>query len=135
MHVVTETDETNSDEVLHKVCEGEGYGKVIREVMEGAFEALQSGVEKSENGFYRGSYESVEMMAQCEGDIDACQCTQCVTQALEIADHQCTASLSAQIYLPNCFISYVYHAHSFPGNLILHTNQNIITYLFTNKLK
>ncbi|KAF7805223.1 cysteine-rich repeat secretory protein 11-like [Senna tora] len=99
--------ESNDDEVVHKVCGGEYYGG---EVLEGAFGALISGIDENGNGYYRGYYESVQMMAQCEAHMDTCQCTQCLTHALQ----QCPHSLSAQIYLPNCFITYVYHPNSFP---------------------
>lgn len=112
-------------QVLHVVC-GEarekdhidGDDNYYAMELEGAFGALESGIQNSvNNGFYSGRYESVEMMAQCEGDVERCECSECVSDAVQVAQRQCLASLSAQIYLQKCFITYTYHPqHSFSGN-------------------
>ncbi|KAK4273577.1 hypothetical protein QN277_021953 [Acacia crassicarpa] len=68
------------------------------------------------NGYYRGNSQSVEMIGQCEEDLDACECLQCFTHAL----HRCPASLSAQIRLNYCSLAYSCHPNSYsypPGGL------------------
>ncbi|KAI9078414.1 hypothetical protein K1719_039633 [Acacia pycnantha] len=73
------------------------------------------------NGYYRGNSQSVEMMGQCEADLDACECLQCFTHAL----YHCPASLSAQIRLNKCFLAYLCHPDSSPpGRLNTNSNSN-----------
>ncbi|MED6146763.1 hypothetical protein PIB30_037747 [Stylosanthes scabra] len=115
----------------HKECgeaivDEEAYIK-FRELMEKAFAALESEIAKSDDKFIRMSYEWVELMAQCEADSDTCECNACVSDAVGFAEEDCSASVSAQIYLDKCFISYLYHfgshgddgipANSLPGNI------------------
>ncbi|QHO34700.1 Cysteine-rich repeat secretory protein [Arachis hypogaea] len=81
--------------------------------MENAFVALENEIAKSEDRFCRSSYEWVELMAQCEGDSDTCECNECVSDAVRFAKEECSASISVRIYLDKCFISYLYHVGSY----------------------
>ncbi|XP_020227410.1 plasmodesmata-located protein 3 [Cajanus cajan] len=130
IHYVYESEEVpetggESDEssiLLHKDC-GEAVGDYMgfKGLMDEAFVALESGILNS-NGFYITNYKSVKLMAQCEGDSDTCDCSNCVNDALQVAKEQCATSRSAQIYLHKCFISYAMHGNPVPG-----TSRNINT--------
>ncbi|KAL2325327.1 hypothetical protein Fmac_024385 [Flemingia macrophylla] len=105
----TRESDGSSNILLHKNC-GEPVGDYIRfkELMDEAFLALESGILNS-NGYYITDYKSVKLTAQCEGDSDTCDCSNCINDAVQAAREECTASLSAQIYLQRCFISYGMH--------------------------
>ncbi|MED6198909.1 hypothetical protein PIB30_071020 [Stylosanthes scabra] len=115
-----ETDENsdNGNSIMdHKECgeaivDEEAYIK-FRELMQKAFASLESEIAKSDDKFIRMSYEWVELMAQCEADSDTCECNACVSDAVRFAEEDCSASVSAQIYLDKCFISYLYHSGSY----------------------
>ncbi|KAH1192042.1 Cysteine-rich repeat secretory protein 3 [Glycine max] len=103
-----------SNFLLHKEC-GEPVVDYIKfkEFMDEAFVNLESGIPNS-NGFYTMNYKSVKLMAQCEGDSNICDCSNCVSDAVQVAKEECGTSLSAQIYLDKCFISY----YGIPGNSV-----------------
>ncbi|TKY52094.1 Cysteine-rich repeat secretory protein 11 [Spatholobus suberectus] len=108
--------ESKSSNLLHKDC-GEpvvDYYIQFKELMDEAFVTLESGILNS-NGYYTTNYKSVKLMAQCEGDSDTCDCSNCVSDAVQVAKEECGTSLSAQIYLDNCFISYGIPGNSVPG--------------------
>lgn len=109
--------------LLHKEC-GEpvvaSYAKFKELMMEEAFVTLESGILNS-NGYYATNYKSVKVMAQCGGDSDTCECSECVSDAVLVAREECGSSISAQIYLDKCFMSYTYLPesdgnNSVPGN-------------------
>lgn len=102
--------------LLHKECE-EPVGDYVKfqELMEEAFGTLESGILNSD-GYYATNYKSVKLMAQCEGDSDTCECSNCVSDAVQVAKEECATSLSAQIYLDKCFISYGIFGRSVSGN-------------------
>ena len=113
--------ESSNNILLHKYC-GEPITEAyveFRELMDEAFVALQIGIANSD-GYCRTSYKSVQLMAQCEGNSDTCECSECVSDAVHVAKEECGSSLSAQIYLDKCFISYVCHPGSdgIPGNSV-----------------
>lgn len=60
----------------------------------------------SSNGFYTTSYQSVYTLGQCEGDIGSADCADCVKNAVQKAQVECGSSVSGQIFLHKCFISY-----------------------------
>ncbi|KAE9619043.1 hypothetical protein Lal_00047396 [Lupinus albus] len=96
----------------------------FRELMDEAFVELENGIVNSD-GYYRVNYKGVQLMAQCEGDSETCECSQCVYAAVEVAKEKCGASISAQIYLDKCFISYIYKLNSYGnGNSIPGTRRN-----------
>ncbi|RDX81751.1 Cysteine-rich repeat secretory protein 11, partial [Mucuna pruriens] len=112
--------ETKSSNLLHKDC-GEpvvDYTK-FKELTEGAFVTLETGILNS-NGYYTRNYKSVRLMAQCEGDLNTCDCSNCVSDALQVAQQECATSLSAQIYLDKCFISYAIP----PNSVTVYTKLN-----------
>ncbi|XP_057733142.1 plasmodesmata-located protein 3-like [Arachis stenosperma] len=113
----TEGRNNGNNIIIHKECgepisDNETYFK-FRELMENAFVALENEIAKSEDRFCRSSYEWVELMAQCEGDSDTCECNECVSDAVRFAKEECSASISVRIYLDKCFISYSYHLGSY----------------------
>ncbi|KAL3644993.1 hypothetical protein CASFOL_010173 [Castilleja foliolosa] len=59
--------------------------------------------------FYTGVYQSVYVLVQCEGDLSRGECVRCVKSAIDKAKSECGSSISAKIYLQECFISYTYY--------------------------
>ncbi|XP_027362974.1 cysteine-rich repeat secretory protein 11-like [Abrus precatorius] len=112
--------ESKTSTLLHKDC-GEPVLAFFKfnKLMDEAFVNLESGILNS-NGYYATNYKSVKLMAQCEGDSDTCECSNCVSDAVQVAKEDCRSSLSAQIYLDKCFISYIYQPElgAIPGNSI-----------------
>ncbi|XP_074575283.1 plasmodesmata-located protein 2-like isoform X2 [Curcuma longa] len=105
-------------ELLYKAC-GSGGSGVGGDDFEGrrdtAFAQLQSGVAGG-GGFYATSYGSVYALAQCEGDLAASDCSDCVTQAIQKSKAECGGSASGQVYLNKCYISYRYYANGVATN-------------------
>lgn len=104
--------ETDSwpNELLHRACSKRKIKKIgFQEMKYKAFQALESGVMMSENGFYEMKYESIRVVAQCAGSLRPCDCGECVNNAGEIAcEDECRYSVSGEIYLDSCFVSYDY---------------------------
>ncbi|KAK7278213.1 hypothetical protein RJT34_23238 [Clitoria ternatea] len=116
----------SNSNLLHKECGQQVVDYVkFKELLEEAFVALQSGVVNS-NRYYSMNYESVQLMAQCEGDSDPCDCSNCVSDAVQVAKDECGTSLSAEIYLDKCFMSYIYHPelNAIPRNSIPGASRN-----------
>lgn len=78
-----------------------------------ALTVMQNGL-ASGHGFYATNYQSVFVLGQCEGDLGTADCGQCVKSAVEKAQVECGSSLSAQVYLHKCFISYSYYPNGVP---------------------
>ncbi|XP_042516550.1 plasmodesmata-located protein 2-like [Macadamia integrifolia] len=96
-------------EMLYKTCgtsQASGNGFEMRR--DTAFSVLESGIASSK-GFYTTSYQSVYMLAQCEGDLGTSDCGQCVQTAVQKAQVECGSAISGQVYLHRCFISYSYY--------------------------
>ncbi|KAG2696693.1 hypothetical protein I3843_07G069900 [Carya illinoinensis] len=85
------------------------------EIRDTAFAAMESGV-VSGNGFYSSSYDKVQVMAQCEGDLRDCDCGECVSSAVQIAQEECGSSVAGEIYFDKCFMSYSYSPDAMPEN-------------------
>ncbi|XP_059632307.1 plasmodesmata-located protein 2 [Cornus florida] len=101
-------------EMLYKTCGGTNVaGSGFEERRDTAFSTLESGV-VSGNGFYTTSYEAVYVLGQCEGDLGSADCGNCVTSAVQRAQAECGASISGQVYLHKCFISYSYYPNGVP---------------------
>ncbi|XP_074575561.1 plasmodesmata-located protein 2-like isoform X3 [Curcuma longa] len=92
-------------ELLYKACGSGGSGDDFEGRRDTAFAQLQSGVAGG-GGFYATSYGSVYALAQCEGDLAASDCSDCVTQAIQKSKAECGGSASGQVYLNKCYISY-----------------------------
>lgn len=101
-------------ELLYKTCGGTNSGgSGFEERRDTAFSTLESGV-TSGNGFYTTSYESMVVLGQCQGDLGTSDCGSCVKTAVQRAQVECGSSISGQIYLHKCFISYSYYPNGVP---------------------
>ncbi|KAK6145911.1 hypothetical protein DH2020_019780 [Rehmannia glutinosa] len=86
-------------EMLYKSCSGTNIGgSGFEEKRDTALSSLGNGMSSS-NGFYTTSYESVYVMGQCEGDVGASDCVECVKTAVQRAQVECGSSIAGQIYL------------------------------------
>ena len=100
--------------MLYKTCSATNVaGSGFEERRDTAFSALESGM-VSGHGFYATSYESVYVLGQCEGDVGDSDCSECVKSAVQSAQVECGSSISGQIYLHKCFISYSYYPNGVP---------------------
>ncbi|KAK4787321.1 hypothetical protein SAY86_011154 [Trapa natans] len=101
-------------EMLYKTCGGTNIaGSGFEEKRDTAFSNLENGV-VSGHGFYTTSYQSMYVLAQCEGDVGDSDCGECVKSAVQRAQVECGSSISGQIYLHKCFISYNYYPNGAP---------------------
>ncbi|KAM0932276.1 putative Gnk2-like domain-containing protein [Dioscorea sansibarensis] len=102
-------------QLLFKTCGSTGGGSGFEEKRGSALSSLQSGLSASGGaGFYATSYESVYVMAQCEGDLSAGDCGNCVAAAVEKVEVECGGAASGQVYLDKCYISYSYYPNGVP---------------------
>ncbi|GAA0165807.1 hypothetical protein LIER_21117 [Lithospermum erythrorhizon] len=102
-------------ELLYKTCGGKNAGgSGAEQVRDTALNALENGISSGNGGFYTTSYQSVYVLGQCEGDVGASDCGECVKNAVQKAQFECGSSISGQIYLHKCFISYSYYPHGPP---------------------
>lgn len=102
-------------EMLYKTCgRSNGRGTEFEERRDTALSGLESGVGGGVGGFYTGSYEGVYVLGQCEGDLGGGDCGDCVKNAVQQAQVECGSSVSGQIYLHKCFISYNYYPNGAP---------------------
>ncbi|KAK7284151.1 hypothetical protein RJT34_18892 [Clitoria ternatea] len=106
-------------QLLYKVCgsrkvsDGGGGGFEARR--DSAFQMVENGVQSGGGLFYTGSYQSLYVLGQCEGDLGNADCVACVKSAEEQAKGQCGDSISAQVYLQNCYISYSFYPNGVPN--------------------
>ncbi|PIN05003.1 hypothetical protein CDL12_22463 [Handroanthus impetiginosus] len=102
-------------EMLYKSCSGTNVGGAgFEQRRDTALSSLENGIMSSNSGFYTTNYESVYVLGQCEGDVGANDCVECVKSAVQRAQVECGSSISAQIYLHKCFISYTYYPNGVP---------------------
>nr|KYP62415.1 Cysteine-rich repeat secretory protein 56 [Cajanus cajan] len=103
-------------QLLYKVCGSrrlsDGAGLEARR--EAAFEMAENGVQSSGALFYTGSYESLYVLAQCEGDLGNADCGDCIRSAADQAKAQCGRAISAQTYLHACYVSYSFYPNGVP---------------------
>ncbi|XP_050215863.1 plasmodesmata-located protein 2 isoform X2 [Mercurialis annua] len=101
-------------EMLFKTCGANSIaGSGFEERRDTAFNVVQNGV-VSGHGFYTTSYQSMYVLGQCEGDVGDSDCGECVKTAVQRAQVECGNSISGQIYLHKCFISYSYYPNGVP---------------------
>lgn len=101
-------------EMLYKTCGGTNVaGSGFGERRDTAFSVLESGV-VSGHGFYTTSYQSMYVLAQCEGDVGDSDCGECIKSAVQRAQVECGSSISGQIYLNKCSMSYNYYPNGAP---------------------
>ncbi|KAK6136322.1 hypothetical protein DH2020_029943 [Rehmannia glutinosa] len=101
--------DSRPDKLLHRACSKHKIKKNgFVEMKYAALAALESGV-ISGNGFCDTMYESIRIVAQCVEFLGACDCGECVNSAVEIAgEDECRFSVSGEVYLDSCFVSYDY---------------------------
>lgn len=101
-------------EMLYKTCSGTNVaGSGFEDRRDTAFSVMENGV-SSGHGFYTTSYEQVYVLGQCEGDLGDADCGACVKTAVQRAQVECGSSISGQIYLHKCFLSYNYYPNGVP---------------------
>lgn len=109
---------TNSSEFLYKLCgstlaSGAGFEDRLETALGEVVKGVGSG---NSGGFYAGGYQSVYVLGQCEGDLGSGDCVNCVKTAIDRAESECGSSISAQVYLQQCYISYTYYPNGIPRN-------------------
>ncbi|VFQ63300.1 unnamed protein product [Cuscuta campestris] len=105
-------------EMLYKTCSKKnGQGSGFEERRDTAFTNLVGGMGSSSNGFYTTSYGSVYVLGQCEGDVGSSDCGECVKSAVQRAQVECGSSISGQIFLHKCFVSYSTYSNGLPKPL------------------
>lgn len=104
-------------ELLYKICGSTQVtgAAVFEQRRNTAFNMVTNGVKNSAELFYTGTYEHVYILGECEGDIANGNCGDCVKTATERAKNECDDSISGQIYLNKCFISYSYYPNGVPN--------------------
>ncbi|XP_059285361.1 plasmodesmata-located protein 2-like [Lycium ferocissimum] len=102
-------------EMLYKTCSGKNNpGSGFEEKRDTAFSTLENGMASASNGFYTANYESIFVLGQCEGDVGNSDCAECVKNAVQKAQVECGSSVSGQIFLHKCFVSFNYYPNGAP---------------------
>lgn len=110
-------------QLLYKVCGSRKAvdGGEFEDRRESAFGMVVNGVKGNSGGgggggslFYTGSYMSLYVLGQCEGNLGSDDCGACVKSAEDQAKLACGDSISAQIYLYSCFLSYSFYPNGVP---------------------
>ncbi|CAN0892726.1 Plasmodesmata-located protein 4, partial [Linum grandiflorum] len=95
--------------LLHKKCDAEtDESEEFKTAKEAAFAAMEKKFEEGAIGFCKEEIEHVEVEAECERGLKAHDCGECVKAAAEIAEEKCGGSVSGEVYLDRCFLSYSY---------------------------
>ncbi|XP_022893185.1 cysteine-rich repeat secretory protein 3-like [Olea europaea var. sylvestris] len=109
--------QVSATELLYKVCGStQASGAGFDDRLNSALGEIVKGVGSGNSGYYAGGYESVYVLGQCEGDLSSGDCVNCVKNAIDKAKSECGSSISAQIYLQECYISYTYYPSGVPAN-------------------
>ncbi|OIW16924.1 hypothetical protein TanjilG_19229 [Lupinus angustifolius] len=107
--------QTSGMQMLYKTCgASNAAGRGFEERRDTAFSVVGNGV-VSGHGFYTSSYQNVYVMGQCEGDVGDSDCGECVKSAVQRAQVECGSSISGQVFLQKCFISYSYYPNGVPS--------------------
>ncbi|XP_058215295.1 plasmodesmata-located protein 3-like [Rhododendron vialii] len=117
LHYKADGSQISRLELQHKTCsDSKAASDGFEGVRDGAFAAVVSGV-MGGNGFCDMSYESMHVTAQCQGNLESCDCGECVASAVQIAQDECGESISGEVYLDSCFMIYSYDGiNEIPGN-------------------
>ncbi|XP_050366141.1 plasmodesmata-located protein 1-like [Argentina anserina] len=96
---------------LYKRCDDQAKAAGIGEKRDTAFGILENDVKNSTSpevgGLYTSSYDTVNVSGQCEGTLaNQLDCLTCLQSASQKARTECGDSISGQIYLYSCYISY-----------------------------
>ncbi|WCJ38204.1 plasmodesmata-located protein 1 [Euphorbia peplus] len=104
--------QVSGTELLFKVCGSvEASGSGFEEMRKSGFDAMLGGVK---NGFYTGKLQNLFVLGQCESDLSGGDCNTCLKSGVESVKSQCGDSISGQVYLQKCFISYNYYPNGVP---------------------
>lgn len=115
LYEVTGFSQISGMQILYKTCGAtNAAGRGFEERRDTAFSVMENGV-VSAHGFYATSYQSLYVMGQCEGDVGDSDCGECIKSAVQRAEVECGSSISGQVYLYKCFISYSYYPNGVPG--------------------
>ncbi|KAK9914082.1 hypothetical protein M0R45_037880 [Rubus argutus] len=105
----------NATKFVEKICKDKkATDEGFWEKMESAFNRVMTGT--GIGGFYTGSYEDVNVSGQCQGDLSNEHCETCFKSALQEAKTRCGDSVSGQIYLNKCYISYNGNGNGVPSS-------------------
>lgn len=116
--------QVTATELLYKVCGStQASQSGFEEKRDTTFGMMEKGVEGGD-GFYTGTYESVYVLGQCEGDMGGSDCGDCVNTAVERVKTECGDSISGQIYLHKCYISYSYYPTGVPSQSSAESGQS-----------
>lgn len=108
-------EQVSETELIYKVCGSTQASEPgFDNKRDMAFSVLTNGI-KNSGLFYTGKYEEVYVLGQCEGDLASSDCGDCVKSAVERAKNECGDSISGQIYLHKCYISYSYYPNGVPN--------------------
>ncbi|XP_022758517.1 cysteine-rich repeat secretory protein 56-like isoform X2 [Durio zibethinus] len=103
-------------ELLYKVCgSSQASGTDFESRRDTAFGMAEDGVKSGSGLFYTGDYQSVYVLGQCEGDLATSDCGDCAKSAFQTAKDDCGDSISGQVYLHKCYISYSYYPNGVPA--------------------
>ncbi|KAL5702457.1 hypothetical protein ACHQM5_027675 [Ranunculus cassubicifolius] len=97
-------------QMLFKTCsrsQAAGSGFEMRR--DTAFSTMENGVLGNNAGYYAATYEGVYVLGQCEGTLSSGDCGDCVKSAVQKAQVECGSSISGQVYLHKCYMSYAYY--------------------------
>ncbi|XP_065876741.1 plasmodesmata-located protein 1 [Euphorbia lathyris] len=104
--------EVSETELLYKVCGSvKASGSGFEEMRTSGFDAMLGGVK---NGFYTGKYQTLFILGQCESDLTSGDCNTCLKSGVDSVKNECGDSISGQVYLQKCFISYNYYPNGVP---------------------
>ncbi|GAB4855794.1 hypothetical protein Ancab_024439 [Ancistrocladus abbreviatus] len=110
-------EEVPGPDVTYKSCgEAESIPNGFEETRNAAFEALKNGIESDIQGYYSVNYGSVFAMAQCEDGRGGSVCWECVNKAVDIAEEECGNSISGQVFMDVCFVSYEWSPNDGPND-------------------
>ncbi|GLU07809.1 hypothetical protein SLE2022_247550 [Rubroshorea leprosula] len=103
-------------EFLYKVCgSSQETGSEFENKRDTAFSMAEDGVKNGSGLFYTGDYQSLYVLGQCEGDLGANDCGDCLKTAFQRVKEECADSISGQVYLQKCYISYSYYPNGLPN--------------------
>ncbi|CAN1233979.1 Plasmodesmata-located protein 2, partial [Linum perenne] len=112
-------DHDHDYELLHKKCDSkEDDSEEFKTAREAVFAAVEREVEEGgggASGFCEKEIEHVKIEAECERDLKGDECGECVKEAAEIAEEKCGDSVSGEVYLDKCFLSYSYDSEESSG--------------------
>ncbi|KAL6271345.1 hypothetical protein ACE6H2_028256 [Prunus campanulata] len=110
--------QVSGTEFLFKICKSNqaSGSSGFEEKRDSAFAMVENGMKNGTGGlFYAGTYQSVYVLGQCEGDLGTGDCGDCVKSADQKAKTECGDSISGQIYLQKCYINYSYYPNGVPS--------------------